>query len=114
MTERRAVPRVQPNEPLDAKIMENEPARILDISPRGAQVLVAHGLPPEGRCDLRIQFAEGEFAAWATVRRCSASSSTVDGNNEQVVLYRAGLEFDELDPQCLAWLSSNVLSPSQN
>jgi hypothetical protein len=114
MTERRAVPRVQPTERLDARVMDTQPARIVDISSRGAQIELAYGLPPEGRCDLRIQFAEGEFAAWATVRRCSASSFSVDDDNQPVVLYRAGLEFDEVDPQCLAWLSSNVLSPSEN
>ena len=108
-TRQRAVPRVQPTQDLDAKVMAVQTARLVDISSRGAQIEVACSLPPSGRCDLRIQFADGEFAAHATVRHCRASGLGVDGNNEPVVLYRAGLEFDELDPECLGWLSSNVL-----
>jgi hypothetical protein len=109
MTERRAVPRVEPKQPLDAKVMEIQPARILDISSRGAQIEVAASLQPLGPCDLRIQFADGEFAVHATVRRCRVSGLGLDDKNQRVVLYRAGLEFDEIDPECLALLSSNVL-----
>ena len=109
MSERRAVPRVEPKQRLDAKVMAVQSARILDISSRGAQIELASSLQPSGRCDLRIQFNEGEFAVHATVRRCRATGFGLDEANEQVVLYRAGLEFDEVDPESLAWLSSNVL-----
>ena len=108
-TERRAVPRVEPKEPLEAKVMMIQSARIVDISSRGAQIELASSLQPSGRCDLRIQFGEGEFAAHATIRRCRASGFGKDEANEQVVLYRAGLEFDDLDPESLAYLSSHVL-----
>jgi hypothetical protein len=107
--EQRAVPRVELKQRLDASVMAIEPARILDISSRGAQIEVANILQPSGRCDLRIQFADGEFAVHATVRRCRASGFGLDGNNQSVVLYRAGLEFDEVAPESLARLSSNVL-----
>lgn len=106
---RRAVPRVEPKQRLDAKVMADQPARILDISSRGAQIEVANSLQPLGPCDLRIQFADGEFAVHATVRHCRASGFGLDDKNERVVLYRAGLEFDEVAPESLAWLSSNVL-----
>ncbi len=108
-TERRAVPRVEPRLRLDARVMAAVPVRVLDISSRGAQVEVAKVLQPEGRCDLRIQFPEGEFAVHATVRRCRAWGFGFDENSQQVMLYRAGLEFGEVAPECLAWLSSNVL-----
>lgn len=114
VAERRAVPRVKPKQPLEAKVLAIQPARILDISSRGAQIEVANILPPSGLCDLRIQFAAGEFAVHATVRRCRASGFGVDANNQTVVLYRAGLEFDEVDPECLAWLSSNVLFQAES
>ncbi len=107
--ERRAVPRVEPTRQLDAKVMTLQSVRVLDISSRGAQIELPTRLAPSGRCDLRIQFSEGEFAAHATVRRCRASGFDVDENNERVVMFRAGLEFDEVDPESLAWLSSNVL-----
>jgi len=108
-SERRVVPRVEPKWPLEGTVITTQGVRIIDISSRGAQVELAASLPPSGRCDLRIQFSEGEFAVHATVRRCHAQSFGVDGANRQVVLYRAGLEFDEIDPESLAWLSSNVL-----
>ncbi len=111
-TRQRAVPRVQPTQDLDAKVTAVQPAHIVDISSRGAQIEVAASLQPSGPCDLRIQFAEGEFAVHATVRHCRVSGFGLDGNNQRVVLYRAGLEFDEVDPECLARLSSNVLFPA--
>ena len=109
MMERRAVPRVEPKQRLDAKVMADQPARILDISSRGAQIEVADSLQPSRPCDLRIQFADGEFAVRTTVRRCRVWGFGLDGRNQRVVLYRAGLEFDEVAPKCLARLSSNVL-----
>jgi hypothetical protein len=109
MRERRAVPRVEPKQPLEAKVLAIQSARILDISSRGAQIEVANSLQPSGPCDLRIQFDDGEFAAHATVRRCRASGFGLDDKQERVVLYRAGLEFDEVDPESLARLTSHVL-----
>ena len=112
--ERRAVPRVQPDQPLFGQVKTNVRAWILDISSRGAQIEVAAGLQPRESCDLRIPFDEGEFAVHATVRRCRASVLDVGENDEGALLYRAGLEFDELDPESLAWLSSHVLFQADN
>ncbi len=112
--ERRAVPRVRPDQPLFGQVKTNVRAWILDISSRGAQIEVAAGLQPRESCDLRIPFNEGEFAVHATVRRCRASVLDVGENDEGALLYRAGLEFDELDPESLAWLSSNVLFQADN
>ncbi len=109
ITDRRAVPRIEPKQRLDAKVLMIQPARILDISSRGAQIEVAGSLQPKRRCDLRIQFADGAFAAHATVRRCHASGFGLDEKDQRVVLYRAGLEFDEVDPESLGRLSSHVL-----
>ena len=109
VAERRAVPRVKPKQPLEAKVLAIQPARILDISSRGAQIEIANSLQPSGPCDLRIQFDDGEFAARATVRRCRASGFGLDDKSERVVLYRAGLEFDEVHPESLALLAAHVL-----
>ena len=107
MVERRAVPRVEPKRPLQASVMMDQPARILDISSRGAQIELAAALQPSGACDLRIRFAEAEFAARATVLRCRAWD--VGAGDGDGLLYRAGLQFDELDPESLACLSTHVL-----
>jgi PilZ domain len=111
--ERRAVRRIVPKQALEANVMMVQPVRVLNISSRGAQIEVACALPPSGPCDLRIQFDEGEFAVHATIRRCSAVDLGADENDEPVMLYRAGLEFGELDPESLAWLSSHVLFQAQ-
>ncbi len=108
-TERRAVPRVEPRSRLDAKIMAAVPARVLDISSRGALIEVARVLQPLRRCDLRIQFPEGEFAVRAIVRRCRAWGFGVDDESQRVMLYRAGLEFEEVAPEYLARLSASLL-----
>jgi hypothetical protein len=94
-------------------VMSMQPARILDISSRGAQIEVANSLQPSGPCDLRIRFPDGEFSVHATVRRCRVCGFGLDGEGERVVLYRAGVEFDEVDPESLALLSSNVLFPPE-
>lgn len=114
MPERRAVPRVEPRPALEATVTTLHAARILNISSRGAMIEVASALPPSGSCDLRIRFDEGEFAAHATVLRCSASDVRGEDGDESVVWYRAGLEFGELDPESLAWLSANVLFNAEN
>lgn len=89
--------------------MTIQSARVLNISSRGAQIEVARALPPAGMCDLRIQFEEGEFAAHATVLRCTAVELGTNDTEGSGVLYRAGLQFGDLDPESLAWLSANVL-----
>ncbi|MGE5236029.1 MAG: PilZ domain-containing protein [Acidobacteriota bacterium] len=113
MVERRAVPRVEPKQSLDAEVMMNQPARILDISSRGAQIEVASSLPPSGPCDLRIRFANGHFAVHATVRRCHVSVVGAGAEDPPGMRFRAGLEFDEVDPESLARLTSNVLFHAQ-
>ncbi len=108
-TQRRAVPRVEPRPRLDARVLAGVPARVLDISSRGVQLEVARVLQPQRRCDLRIQFPEGEFAVRVTVRRCRAWGYGFDNEGQRMMLYRAGIEFDEVAPEFLALLSANVL-----
>ena len=109
MTEKRAVPRIEPQQRLSAKVKTSLPARILDISSRGAQIELVNSLRPQVSCDLRIQLGDGEFIVRATVRRCRAWGFGLDDKDQRVLLYRAGLEFDEVAPEALARLSSNVL-----
>ena len=94
---------------MDAKVMAAVPARVLDISSRGVLIELARVLQPLRRCDLRIQFPEGEFAVCAVVRRCRAWGYGVDDDSQRVMLYRAGLEFEEVAPEYLARLSASVL-----
>jgi hypothetical protein len=111
MTERRTVPRVEPPGGVKAKVKTSLPAQIVDISSQGAQVEVSNSLRPRVPCDLRIQLDDGEVLLRATVRRCRAWGFGIDDLNRRVLLYRAGLEFDEVPPEVLARLSSSFLFP---
>jgi len=116
MTERRAVPRVEPKKPLSARVKAFLPARIVDLSERGVQIELATSLRPQVPCDLRIQFDEGEVVVRGLVRRCRAWGFGLDERDERVLLYRAGLEFDATPPEALLQAVSQVLenaSPKQ-
>ena len=101
MTERRAVPRVEPKKPLSARVKTFMPARIVDISSRGAQIELATSLRPEVPCDLRIQVEPHDIVVHAIVRRCRAWGFGLDDRDQRVLLYRAGIEFEEPAPEAL-------------
>jgi PilZ domain len=101
MSERRAVPRVEPKRPLSARVKTFMPARIVDISSRGAQIELATSLRPEVPCDLRIELEPHEIVVHAIVRRCRAWGFGLDERDQRVLLYRAGIEFEEPAPEAL-------------
>lgn len=110
--ERRALPRFTPRRPLTAKVRAYLPARVLDISLGGMQVELTHSLPPRATCDLRFQLDEEEVLLRGTVRRCQVWGSGEDEAVHKVLIYRAGLEFDEPSRQRLAGLSEAILGPN--
>ncbi|MFI5165767.1 MAG: PilZ domain-containing protein [Thermoanaerobaculales bacterium] len=112
MTERRAVPRVEPQQGMKAKVKTSLPARIVDISSRGVQIEVTNSLRPQVTCDIRIRLDDGEVTLRAMVGRCRAWGFGVDEAGRQVLIYRAGLEFEEIDPETLARLSRNIFFDS--
>ena len=116
MSEKRAVPRVEPEPPLSARVKAFLPARIVDLSSRGVQIELATSLRPEVPCDLRIQLDQGEVAVHGIVRRCRAWGFGLDERDQKVLLYRAGLEFKEAPPDALIRIVASVLekaSPEQ-
>ena len=102
--ERRAVKRSVPIKPLAAKVKASIPARVVDISARGLQIELATSLRPHAGCELRMQFDGGDISVRATVRRCRAWGFGLDEKDQRVLLYRAGLEFDEVSPAALEQL----------
>jgi hypothetical protein len=108
MTERRAVPRVAPEQGIKAKIKTSLPARVVDISSRGVQLEITNSLRPQVPCDIRIQLGDGEITLRAMVRRCRAWAFGLNDDDQRVLLYRAGLEFEELAPEALARLSASI------
>lgn len=109
MNERRAVPRVEVPQPVPAKIKAALPARVLDVSSQGAQLEVTTCLRPTTSCDLRISLPDGEVTIRSIVRRCRAWGFGLDEKEQKVLLYRAGVEFQDLPPETMARLSSHFL-----
>jgi hypothetical protein len=109
MHERRAVPRVEVPQPVAAKIKAALPARVLDVSSQGAQLEVTTCLRPTTSCDLRISLPDGEVTIRSIVRRCRAWGFGLDEREQKVLLYRAGVEFQDLPPETLARLSALFL-----
>ncbi len=106
MKERRQSPRVEPEGSVQAKIKTTITARVVDISARGAQVEVVRSLPFRTACDFKIQFRDGEIVLHATVRRCTVHGKGRDDRGREVMLYRAGLEFDRPTPGLAALLGA--------
>ncbi len=116
MSERRAVPRVEPKKPISARVKAFLPARIVDLSERGVQIELATSLRPQVPCDLKIQLDQGDVTVRGLVRRCRAWGFGLDERDQRVLLYRAGLEFEATPPAALLRVVETVLekpSPEQ-
>jgi hypothetical protein len=102
LNDRRQYQRVQPRQPMLAKVKASVPARIIDISKGGAQLEVVTSLRPHVRCELRLQLDDGEVVIGSVVRRCRAWGFGFDEDDRRVLLYRAGLEFEEVPAELAA------------
>lgn len=77
-----------------ARVKSTVPARVLDISPFGAQVQAAAALRPGVECDVTIPVEGGDMRIRAIVRRCRAAFVADGGDGgDSGMTYRAGLEF---------------------
>jgi hypothetical protein len=108
MTERRAVPRLELQKPLPARVKTFLPARIVDISPRGAQLELGTSLRPQVPCDLRIQLEGGDIVVHGMVRRCRAWGFGLDEKDQHLVTIIDG------DPMDYRVLKYNGRPFSQN
>ena len=111
MPERRAATRIKPEKPIRAKVKAYIPARVVDISPRGALLEITQPLPPRTKCDLRVQENGDELVLQATVKRCCVWGYGTNDRLERVVVYRAGLQFRDLSGEEEERLSARVLQP---
>jgi len=111
--ERRSVPRVELPHPVRAKVKSALPARIVDISSQGAQLEVSAMLRPDVSCDVRISLEDGDVALRAIVRRCKAWGFGLDDKDRRVLLFRAGLEFQDVAPEVMARLTQSFLFMQQ-
>jgi hypothetical protein len=108
MIDRRSVPRITPKKPIKAKVRAYIPARVVDISLSGIQVELAQSLPPRLTCDLRFQVQDSEVVLRAIVRRCRVWGAGSDEKEQKVLLYRAGLQFDEASKKKVAGLGEGL------
>lgn len=110
-TERRTSPRVTPRQPTKAKIKAAIPARVVDVSSNGMQLELETALRVGASCDVRVVAGGTERSLRASVRRCRAWGFALDDSDRRVLLYRAGIEFEEISPECLDWLRATLLVP---
>jgi len=95
MRERRKSKRMQTGGGVVARVKSTHDARVLDISPFGAQVELRAALRPGVECDVVVPVHDGELRLRAMVRRCRVAA-VVDGeleNGSAPMAFRAGLEF---------------------
>ncbi|MEW5765397.1 MAG: PilZ domain-containing protein [Acidobacteriota bacterium] len=115
LPERRTAPRLPIAGRLVAKVKAYLAARVVDISANGIQVELSHSMQPKTACDLRFPKGEGEVLLRAEVRRCRVWGMGDDEKGHRVLLYRAGLEFQDPPAIVLAKLAEvipQIPSPS--
>lgn len=96
MNERRRAPRHPVAGDVFGRVKSTVPARIVDISPFGAQVEITSALRPAVECDVWLPTDEGQIKVRATVHRCRAAGLRSDGGSGSEMVFRAGLEFKGL------------------
>lgn len=107
--ERRKSRRVRPAEELLGKVKATVPARILDLSVDGAQIEVGCILRPAAECDLWLP-GEGNRSVKlrAEVRRCRAAGLQSLAGGDRVMVYRAGLRFEDLNAEARAAVERHI------
>jgi hypothetical protein len=96
---------------LSAKLKTSLPARVVDISSRGAQLELMNCLRPNVTCEVRLQLPDGEVLVRANVRRCRAWGFGLDERDQRVLLYRAGVEFLDVSPEIVARIKHALTLP---
>ncbi len=110
--DRRTSPRVIPDKPVRAKVRSSIPARVVDVSLTGMQIELETPLRPQIACDARVMLEEGEVTLRGAVTWCRASGFALDERDQRVLLYRAGIAFNQLSEECLERLRSQLLEPA--
>lgn len=93
---------------MKAKVKASVPARVVDISSGGAQLEVISSLRPHVSCEIRLQVSGGELVVNSIVRRCRAWGFGFDDRDRKVLLYRAGVEFEDISPEVIEALRQEL------
>ncbi len=103
MIDRRRSQRITPPQGLWATIKAAERARIVDLSPHGAQVEVDIPLSPAKEFSVALPIGSGEFRVRALVHRCRTRQAKVG------ISYRAGLEFIKLGKEQVESIEDSIV-----
>jgi hypothetical protein len=98
MEERRRSRRVVPAHDVDITVGGNRPARVVDVSPEGAHVVLASALNPRGECRISLPLPNGLLRIKARVVHCKLTGFATAEPGGQLV-YRAGIQFLDVDPK---------------
>jgi len=96
MEDRRHSLRISPDHDVVVTIGGNRSARLVDISPTGAHLELSTALNPNQKCRIALQLGDENVRIAARVAHCKLTGFVSFGSGGQLV-YRAGLEFVDLD-----------------
>ena len=111
MEDRRRLPRALPDANVEVLIAGNRAARVVDISPEGAQLELVTALKPGRECRLSLPLPGGTVQLRARVTRCRLTSSSPSGATG-VMVYRAGVTFLDVEPKLAALIGSTFRTSS--
>jgi hypothetical protein len=98
MEERRRSRRAAPAHDVDIMVGGNRSARVVDVSPDGAHLVLASALNPRGECRISLPLPNGLLRIKARVVHCKLTGlSTIDSGGQLV--FHAGIQFLDLDPK---------------
>lgn len=109
--ERRRAPRVRLTWTLQAKVKAYLPARVIDVSSTGVLLELDHPLPPRTACSIKIACEKDDVLLPAVIRRCCVGGHGTNEKGEKIVLYHAGLAFENPDPGSIGRLGEHVSLP---
>ena len=104
MEERRHSRRAAPAHDVNVTIGGNRPARMVNVSPNGAHLETTWALNPRGECRISLPLPDGIVRIKARVIHCKLTGFSAPESGGHLV-FRAGVEFLEVDPQLAASIS---------
>ncbi len=98
MDERRHSRRAAPAHDVEITLWGNRSARIVDVSPDGARLVLASALNPRGECKIVLPLPNGLLRIKAKVVHCKLTGFS-DSRSGGHPVYHAGVQFLDLDPK---------------
>ena len=109
--ERRGAPRERLTWTLQAKVKAFLPARVIDISSTGVLLELDHPLPPRTACGIKIACDTDGVHLPAVIRRCCVGGHGTNEKGQKIILYHAGLAFENPDPALITRLGEFLALP---